>query len=553
MFVLVGLAAGAIAAFAVPGCRRTTPESAAPAASEAAEEPGAEPTLETAALVNGARAVRGDIEETLEVTGTVRARDEVNIAAEVGATVKEVTVDEGDFVARGAVLVRLDAAQFQAQLAQAEASVALAEARLRQARHGESLQTSESDTQIAQAEAQLRAAKSKLAQAQTATALQGDVTTAQIEQARAALDAAKAQLAEVKRGAREQERRRAELLVDQAKAVYDVMERGLERRKRLLAAGGIAPDEFAAYAGEYKVRKAQYESAKQALDLTEEGATREQIAMAEAQVEQAQQALELALANRAQTQIRQRDVEVAQTAVTQAEEALSLARAAREQIEVRQEDIAAAEAGVRQAKAAVDLAETQLEKATIRAPITGLVSARLVDPGELVGPGVGIMQLIDIGYVEVHGTVSEVDIRKIAVGQSVNVKVDAFKGREFVGRVTEINPSTIPAQRFFVVKVRVPNSDGALRPGMFARMSVTIARHRDALLVPRDAIFTRDGERCVFVVRDGVARLERVREGLTRDDEIEVEGNVRPGEVVLTSGQAELADGARVEVREDGS
>ena len=558
---VVALAVGATGAAVIAlGRDRAGPgrEPSAPAggsAAAAAGRPTADPgptdgSASTSAIVNGMKAVLGDVSECLHVTGTVKARDEVNIAAEVGATVEAVTVEEGDFVERGKLIVRLDASQFVAQVAQAEASVALAEARLRQARHGRSLQTSESETQIAQAQSQLDAARARLNQAETATRLQGESSDTQIEQARAALTAAQAQLAEVKRGAREQERRRAELLVDQARVVYDVMEQGLERRKKLLAAGGISPDEFASYASEYQVRKSQYHSAQEALSLTEEGATAEQITMAQSQVKQADEALRLALANRAQTEIRQRDVDAAQAAMEQATEALRLARASREQIDVRQEDIAAAEAGLRQARASVDLAQTQLSKSAIRAPITGLVSARLVDPGELVGPGVGVIQLVDIGYVEVYATVSEVQIQKLLVGQPAEVTVDALPGRTFRGPVADINPSTIPNQRFFIVKVRLGNPQGVLRPGMFARICVTLEERKRVVLVPDDAIITRDGATVVFVARGGVAKLERVQRGLSRDAQVEVSGNVRAGEMVVVSGQASLEDGTPVEVRE---
>jgi HlyD family secretion protein len=533
-----------------PGPPAATAAPTAPTPSPAADPGPTDASTSTSAIVNGIKAVLGDVSECLNVTGTVKARDEVNIAAEVGATVEAVTVQEGDFVERGKVIIRLDASQSQAQLTQAEASVALAEARLRQAQHGRSLQTSESETQIAQAQSQLDAARAKLGQARTATQLQGDSSSAQIEQARAALTAAQAQLSEVKRGAREQDRRRAELLVDQAKVVYDVMEQGLERRKKLLAAGGISADDFASYASEYEVRKSQYHSAKEALSLTEEGATTEQITMAESQVKQADEALRLALANRAQTEIRQRDVDAAQAAVEQATEALRLARASKEQIDVRQEDIAAADAGLRQARAPVDLAQTQLSKSMIRAPITGLVSARLVDPGELVGPGVGVMQLVDIGYVEVYATVNEVQIRKLLVGQPAEVTVDALPGRTFLGPVTDINPSTIPNQRFFIVKVRLPNPKGVLRPGMFARICVTLEERKNVVLVPDDAIVTKDGATVVFVARGGVAKLEPVQRGLSRDAQVEVIGNVRAGEMVIISGQSGLEDGMPVEVRE---
>jgi multidrug efflux pump subunit AcrA (membrane-fusion protein) len=85
---------------------------------------------------------------------------------------------------------------------------------------------------------------------------------------------------------------------------------------------------------------------------------------------------------------------------------------------------------------------------------------------------------------------------------------------------------------------------------MFARICVTLEERKRVVLVPDDAIITRDGATVVFVARGGVAKLERVQRGLSRDAQVEVSGNVRAGEMVVVSGQASLEDGTPVELRE---
>lgn len=524
-----------------------SPEGPAPGRRPPATAPASVPSAQ-APLVEVARAQTGEVAETLVLrSGTIEARDEVDLAAQASGTVDAVLVSEGDEVTKGQVLVKVESEHLQAQLDQARASVKLAQARLAQARHGTSLQTAESETQISQARSQLRSARAKLTQAQEGADLQAEATDVQIEQAQAALTAAQAQLDEVRRGAREQERKRAQLLVDQAKAAYDLVNRGLPKRRRLFEGGAISADEFGQYVAEYEVRKAQYESAVQALDLVEEGATSEQVTLAQMQVVQAQEAVNLALANRAQNVIRRQDIETAQAGVEAAEESLRLAVAGTEKIEVREEDIEAAEAGVTQARAAVVLAMTALDKATVRSPLSGLVSLRLVDPGETVGPGIPLLRLLDISQVDVLGTVLEADVPKVRMGMPAEIRVDALAPKVFRGRVSEVTPAAIPNQRFFTVKVRVPNPSRQLRPGMFARVQLMRERRAGVVLMPWDAVFERDGKQVVFVVEEGQAQLRHVELGIRKGALIEVKEGVRAGEVVIVSGQPGLEDGQQVE------
>ncbi|MFQ6131752.1 MAG: efflux RND transporter periplasmic adaptor subunit [Armatimonadota bacterium] len=551
-FVLVGIGAIAIVTLLAIGLHVMAErqeaggdpgESAQPGPSAPPAAPGAE-----LPLVEVATAQTGEVAETLTLrSGTVEARDEVDLAAQASGTVDAVLVSEGDEVRKGQVLVKIESEALQAQVDQARASVKLAQARLSQAKHGTSLQTAEADTQIGRAQSQLKAARAQLAQAQEAADLQSEATDVQIEQARAALTAAQAQLDEVRRGAREQERKRAQLLVDQAKAAYDLVNRGLPKRRRLFEGGAISADEFGQYVAEYEVRKAQYESAVQALDLVEEGATSEQVTLAQMQVVQAQEAVNLALANRAQNIIRRQDIESAQAGVEAAQESLRLALAGAERIEVSQDDVAAAEASLVQARASVVLAMNALDKATVRSPLSGIVSIRLVDPGETVGPGIPLLRLLDIAQVDVLGTVLEADVPKARLGMPAEIRVDALRPKVFRGRVSEVTPAAIPNQRFFTVKVRVPNPERELRPGMFARVELVQERRSGVVLIPWDAVAERDGRQVVFVVENGRTQMRDVELGIRKEALIEVKSGVRAGQRVIVSGQPGLEDGQQVE------
>jgi len=538
--------------------RDTGAASAAPASPSKRLQVEAVPaTLETA-------------EKTLQVTGTVEARLGQDVTPELGGRVTKVFVDEGDFVRKGATLVQLDDDIYRAQLREAEGALKAAQARLRQAEHGTTLTDAETEARIAQVRAQVDAAQSELGKARTAAMLQDETGESQIEQARAGLEGAEAQLKEIKRGAREQELRRAEATVDQARAVVDKMEKGVEQRRRLVQAGAISLEEFITYLTEYRVRKSQYDSAKQALDLLEEGATAEQIAAAEAQVRAARELLKQAVSRRAQTDIRRRETEAAEARVTQVKETLAIALANARQVQVREEDVQAAQGAVQQAQAQIDLIRLRIDRTAIRAPLTGVVSERNVEPGDLVGPtsmaalpGIGaaslartpgastrsgLIRIVDISSVDIQAKVSEKSISEVTLGQSANVRVDAIPGRTFTGRVSEVDVESLPGQRSFYVTVRVLNPASLLRPGMFARVSLILRRVQDAVMVPTDAIVRRDGRTVLYVVgEDGAAHERAVQTGIEKGPKTQIVGDVRPGELVVVAGQDLLRD--RVAIR----
>ncbi len=541
--IAAGLLAAAVAVTVCAGCHRG--DTGADEASSTAAEAAVPQELQ----VEADPATLGTAEETLEVTGTVEARLGQDISPELGGRVMRVLADEGDFVQAGATLIQLDDDVYQAQLRQAQASLKAAQAQVRQAEHGTTLTDEQTQASIAQARAGVDAAQAQLAKARTATTLQDETTASRVEQAQAGLEAADAQLAEVKRGAREQEKRRAEATVDQARAVVDQMERGVEQRRRLVDAGAMSVEEFATYLTEFKVRKAQYESAKQALDLIEEGATAEQITSAEAQVRTAREALNQATSGRAQTDMGQRDIEAAQAQVEQVRESLAIALANARQVHVREEDVQAAQAQVQQAQAQIDLVRLQIDKASIRSPLTGIVSTRDVEPGDLVKSNADLLRIVDISSVDIEAKVSEKLIRQVKVGQAAHVTVDAVPGEVFPGQVSEVDVESLPGQRSFHVTVRVPNPGSALRPGMFARVTLVLATVEDAIMVSTDALVQKNGRTVVYVVgADGLAHERPVRRGTERNSKTQIVGEVQPGDLVVIAGQDVLTDGTRVRV-----
>ncbi len=494
----------------------------------------------------------GDIYRSFTATGTVEAKVDVSVVSKIPGKVAKVYVDEGDAVKAGQLLAVLEHRDLLSQLNQARAAVAAAEARLKQAQTGVGLQAAQTSTGIASAEAQLQAAEARLQQAQTNAQITTTQTVTSVQQAQEALKQAQARLDIIKQGARLQQKQQAEEAVHRAQANRDTAKKNLDRAQQLLAEGAIAQQQYDAAKLQYDVATANYNAAVQELDLIREGARSEEIRIAEAQVQQATAALALARANQAQNDIRQRDVEAAQNQVDQARAGLEMAQAAAARNQISEEDVQAARAGLAQAKANVGYLQTQIGYAYIRAPAPGIVAQRNIDAGESALPGVPLFRLVNNAQVYVRAQIGEVKIGEIDEGQVVKVTVDALGGVAFRGTVSEILPIAEPASRAVEVKIRVPNAEGKLKQGMFARIEIIAEQQTNVLVVPREAVIERDGKSFVYIAERGQAIEKEVQTGLQEADSVAILRGLNQGDQVIVRGQDRLESGQRIEIRRTG-
>ncbi|MDX1631342.1 MAG: efflux RND transporter periplasmic adaptor subunit [Thermoanaerobaculia bacterium] len=208
-------------------------------------------------------------------------------------------------------------------------------------------------------------------------------------------------------------------------------------------------------------------------------------------------------------------------------------------------------ADVRRIEAEIELVQERLEDTVIEAPMAGEISERLVDSGDFVQVGDPLADLYRTDVLEVAFGVPERVLERIAAGQEVTVRVPGFPDRTFTGEVGFISPAIEEATRSFLVKARIDNPDGRLKPGGFASVRVTLERREDRPVVPEEALVgTREGY-FVFVVEDGVARRREVEVGLRVPGKVEIREGLQPGETVVRAGQMSLAGGEEVEVVEN--
>lgn len=199
-------------------------------------------------------------------------------------------------------------------------------------------------------------------------------------------------------------------------------------------------------------------------------------------------------------------------------------------------------------EAAVQLAKAQLDKQVIAAPFDGVLGLRKASVGDFVQAGKDIVNLEDIDTLKLDFRVPEMFLPAVKVGQTVKVAVDAFGGRSFDGTVYAIDPLVDVNGRALAIRARVPNPDGSLRPGLFARVSLTLTTVPDAVLIPEQAIVAFGKDQFVFKLVDGKVVQTRVVLGERRNAEVEIAKGLAPGDMVVTAGQLKIRDGVPVTV-----
>ena len=208
-----------------------------------------------------------------------------------------------------------------------------------------------------------------------------------------------------------------------------------------------------------------------------------------------------------------------------------------------------AKANVKQAEAALNSARVTLDKATIKAPITAVVSDRYVDEGDMVGPTTPLIKLVDIKTLKVLGGVGERYLSQLMPGKTVvHVKTDVYPQDTFEGTVHKVGVAVDPVTRTAKVEIRVPNPDMGLKPGMFARMTIVLQERENVVVVPDSALLREQDSVYVFVANAGKAHRREVKLGLLQGEYYEVLEGLSEGELVITRGQRQLEDGQAIEL-----
>lgn len=212
----------------------------------------------------------------------------------------------------------------------------------------------------------------------------------------------------------------------------------------------------------------------------------------------------------------------------------------------------ALEANVAALEAQVRSAELALKNATVLAPMSGIISARSVEPGQTVAAGVSLLTIVDLTEMELQGAAPAGSSPLIAAGQEVTATVNGLQDRSFPGTVSRVNPVAVAGTRTVPVYITMENPDQVLRGGMFATGQIVVVEKADAIAVPAVALREdADGFYLLKVEGDELLRQPvEMGESWNRGRIVEVAGP-SVGDVIVTAPLAQLEPGDKVEMVED--
>jgi RND family efflux transporter MFP subunit len=200
--------------------------------------------------------------------------------------------------------------------------------------------------------------------------------------------------------------------------------------------------------------------------------------------------------------------------------------------------------------------DAQIDYATIEAPFDGVVTARSIDPGDMVhqasspkGSAEPLLKVAKLDVIRVKTYVPEREAVWADIGDAAAISFDALPGQAFSGTVARLSGAIDPATRTMLVEIDLPNPDGRIRPGLYGQVRLALEQRDRALALPSAAVLFGDGGAFVFVAAAGdVARRTAVQTGLNVGGWVEILAGLGGDERVVTGAPAGLADGTALRV-----
>ncbi|MEJ5170090.1 MAG: efflux RND transporter periplasmic adaptor subunit [Fimbriimonadales bacterium] len=486
---------------------------------------------------NGVRIERGELEVKVVETGTVDAVRSVEVKSRVAGRLARLLVDEGDTVTAGQLIAVIDPKETQFR-------VEMDRAQLRGAQSGVERTRIELEQRRRTALASLRQAEARVAQVQKELGIQPILTRTSVEQAEAALASALKERQRLVDTAHPNQRTAAETAVAEAQANLENATREFERQRGLVERG-YAPQKALDNARlSLELAKARMRSANETLERLDRD-QRLELDRVDQDILRARAELERAKANRVADEVKRKEYESALAA-------LEVAKAGLRDVDALAQSLNQSRASVDQVQSTLNDSLRQLGETEIRAPISGVVTQKLIQEGELVASlssfssGTPIVRIEDRTRMRVKLAINEIDVARLRLGMPAEVSVDALPGKVFQGRVSKIAPSSTAMASAAVgqaqgageavvkysVEVEVSGSDPALKSGMSAKCTMIVLRKKDVLRVPIEYVGKDDSGSFVMVAakEPGAKATKRaVQTGASTGAFVEILGGVEEG------------------------
>ena len=200
------------------------------------------------------------------------------------------------------------------------------------------------------------------------------------------------------------------------------------------------------------------------------------------------------------------------------------------------------------AEKALDLLETRLEKEYVTSPISGIVNEKYLSKGEVAGPGMPIISVVDVSRVKVTAGIPERYIGQVTKGTSVSITFEVYPGEVFEGQVSYVSPVLSDVNRTFEIEIVLANKDGRLKPEMSANIRVQKSLQEDAIVLEQDLIVDMGEERYVFVLENNIAKKRAVTLGGRMDNAVLITSGLSKGDKLIYEGFQFVNDGDKVTV-----
>lgn len=488
---------------------------------------------------------RGDLAVTVIETGAIEAIQKVEVKSRVSGRIKRILVQEGETVQQGQLLAIIDPQEVNLQLEQSSAQLRGAESAYRRSQEQSALTAKQVQNALDQAQANYEQAKREWE-------AQPELSRAAIEQAKAANENAKSRLELLKSTTHPQERVQSETELNRAKAALEADERNLERLNNLLEKGYVSQREVDTARAQREASKATLARAEEAWKRIDEKQKIE-IVQAEQSVRDTQALLDQAIARSKLDRNKYEMLRSAEAQLNQAKENLR-------QMRIDQASTSQAKAQADQVRANVADTRRQLGETAIRAPMSGVITKKLVEEGELVTAlssftgGTPIVEVAKLDRLQVNLDVNEIDVAKLREGIDVQVEIDALPEEKFAGKLIRIAPASTaigptggagssPAQQTAVVRYRVEveltSQHSKIRPGMSAKCTMFVDKRSNTLSLPIEYVGRDQKGHFVMLVEERAqngkpAKTKRVEVdiGLTSASSIEIISGIKEGDLV---------------------
>ncbi|MCH8537007.1 MAG: efflux RND transporter periplasmic adaptor subunit [Alkalimonas sp.] len=207
-------------------------------------------------------------------------------------------------------------------------------------------------------------------------------------------------------------------------------------------------------------------------------------------------------------------------------------------------------AELRVAESELILWQTRVAFGDIVAPRAAVVSRRWVELGESIREQDPLLELTDMSQLVLHLGVSELDVAHLAVGQQVEVSLDAMPLQPITGHIRRVFPTAELSSRFITVEIALPSSayQQGVRPGYLARVNLMIDAREQALAIPTSALFSSDETSYVMLIQDDRLARQEVSTGVQRGQWVEITSGIQAGDVVLAAQAGDMTEGQRVRI-----